>query len=188
MSYPRKIDRETVTAAALRLLEQHGLAQLSMRTLAAELGVTPNALYRHVANKAALEYALADAAGHLLLDALQQALTGEDTLGVILAGARAYLGFARARPAVYEVMMRWCRHDGTEPPSHTRIWELVLAMAASLPGDQDHEQLALALWAYLHGLVELDRASMMSAPEVDETLLFGLKVFVAGLLAAPNGA
>lgn len=184
MSYPRKIDPDTLTATALRLLEQHGLAQLSMRMLATELGVAPNALYRHVENKAALEFTLADEAGRLLLQHLEAAMRGEDTLADILAAAQAYLRFARERPAVYEVMMRWCRHDGTEPPSHTAVWDRVLAMAAALPGQRDDAQLAHALWAYMHGLVELDRAGMMSAAEVDQTLAFGLAVFVAGLNAS----
>src|SRR4051794_39767764 len=42
---------EQIVAAALRLTKRHGLANLSMRTLADELGVTPMAAYYHVRNK-----------------------------------------------------------------------------------------------------------------------------------------
>ena len=55
MSYPKKTSRETILEAAIGLIEAQGLDQLSMRALAAQLGVTPNALYRYFASKAELE-------------------------------------------------------------------------------------------------------------------------------------
>lgn len=49
---PREpLDRERILGAALRLIDEHGLAELSMRRLGAELGVQAMSLYRHVANK-----------------------------------------------------------------------------------------------------------------------------------------
>jgi AcrR family transcriptional regulator len=53
-------DRDDVVAAALGLLDQVGLPDLTMRRLAAALGVQPSALYRHFASKQALLAALAD--------------------------------------------------------------------------------------------------------------------------------
>jgi len=43
------LDREAILAAALRRLDVHGAQMLSLRSLAADLGVTPMALYFHVA-------------------------------------------------------------------------------------------------------------------------------------------
>jgi AcrR family transcriptional regulator len=43
-----------VVAAARGIIDRHGLRALTMRRLAAELGVTPNTLYSHVADKSAL--------------------------------------------------------------------------------------------------------------------------------------
>ena len=54
------LTRERVLAAARALAAERGLAGLSMRTLAAALGVRPNALYSHVASKDALVDALLD--------------------------------------------------------------------------------------------------------------------------------
>jgi TetR/AcrR family transcriptional regulator, tetracycline repressor protein len=48
------LSREKVLDAALRLADLHGLGALSMRKLAAELGVEAMSLYNHVANKADL--------------------------------------------------------------------------------------------------------------------------------------
>ncbi|MBD0860129.1 TetR family transcriptional regulator [Gordonia sp. zg691] len=52
--------RTDVLRAARDILREHSLADLSMRRLATELGVRPNALYWHFPNKQTLLAALAD--------------------------------------------------------------------------------------------------------------------------------
>lgn len=52
--------REIIITAALDLLETYGLADTTMRRVAASLGVAPGALYWHIKNKQALIAALAD--------------------------------------------------------------------------------------------------------------------------------
>jgi TetR/AcrR family tetracycline transcriptional repressor len=55
------LDRERIVAAAVALLDEGGLDGVTMRKLAARLGVRPPTLYWHVRNKAALINELADA-------------------------------------------------------------------------------------------------------------------------------
>ena len=52
--------REDVVARALEVLDEYGLADLTMRRLGAELGVQPSALYHHFPNKQSLLAAVAD--------------------------------------------------------------------------------------------------------------------------------
>lgn len=47
----RGLDREKVVQAALRFIDGHGAQALTMRALAAQLGVGPMALYRHVTGR-----------------------------------------------------------------------------------------------------------------------------------------
>lgn len=54
------VNRGDVVRHALGVLDQYGLADLSMRRLAADLGVQPSALYWHVPNKQTLLAAVAD--------------------------------------------------------------------------------------------------------------------------------
>lgn len=54
------LGRSALVAAALRMLDARGLAGLSMRGLADDLGVAPSALYWHVPNKQSLLGAVAD--------------------------------------------------------------------------------------------------------------------------------
>jgi len=49
------LTRERVVAQALTVIAEEGVAALTMRTLAARLGVVPGALYRHVRNKEQLQ-------------------------------------------------------------------------------------------------------------------------------------
>ncbi len=51
---PVALSQEVITDTALRLVAEKGIGALSMRAVAAQLGVTPMALYFHVANKAEL--------------------------------------------------------------------------------------------------------------------------------------
>lgn len=57
----RALDRERVVAEALTLIAADGVSALSMRALAAGLGVVPAALYRHVRNKEQLYDLVLDA-------------------------------------------------------------------------------------------------------------------------------
>src|SRR6266536_1479648 len=65
-----QLTRERVVAEALTVIAQDGVQALTMRTLAARLGVVPGALYHHVRNKEqlhdlVLDAALAEVDGHL---------------------------------------------------------------------------------------------------------------------------
>ena len=83
------IDRIVATAA--ELIEAHGLGSLTMRRLAKELGCSPMALYRHVADKQELVGAVAD---HYLADLGLPATDGlpweEAIVATVMAVQRAF--------------------------------------------------------------------------------------------------
>lgn len=181
MSYPKKITRETVVAHAMAFVASHGLAALSMRLLATELEVTPNALYRYVASKAELEFAMADEVGKLLLKALRKAVKDKPAPLAVHDAALAYVRFALRHPELYAVKMRHCQSDGNAPQSHTEIWRFVTELSAQLPTRWDPRDLALSLWALLHGMVELAQADMLDGRKPEAALKTALEVMLAGL-------
>lgn len=63
------LDPELVLAQALSLLDEGGGQGLTMRALAARLGVSPMSLYRHVGDRAALLRSLSDRVYAAVLDA-----------------------------------------------------------------------------------------------------------------------
>ncbi len=56
-----KFSREQLKTAALALVDTHGLAGLSMRTLAAKLATGPMTIYNHVADRADLDVLVVEA-------------------------------------------------------------------------------------------------------------------------------
>ena len=73
---PARRDRESVARTALALLDEVGLADLSMRRIAARLDVQPSALYWHFSSKQEL---LADLADRITADVL---VDGADVLTI----------------------------------------------------------------------------------------------------------
>jgi AcrR family transcriptional regulator len=78
------VTRDAILDAALALLDEDGDAGLTMRVLAARLGVTPMSLYHHVTDRAGLLQALSD---RLYGTVLQ----GDDALGGPADGIRMLL-------------------------------------------------------------------------------------------------
>jgi len=188
MSYPKKITRETILETAMAFIESQGLAELSMRALASSLGVTPNALYRYFASKADLEFAMADEGGKLLLAALEKAAKGLTPPDAIRAVARAYIRFARNFPQLYAIKMKHGGSEHNKPGSHDAVWVFVINLADSLPTPWDAKGLAMSLWAFLHGMVELDRANLLEGKKPEAAIEVGLDVMLAGLIAGMQSA
>ncbi len=97
------LSRERIVAAALRLIDERGLAQLSMRRLGAELGVEAMSLYKHVANKEAL----LDGVRELLLAELEETPPqGRPWSDELISFARRYQALGRAHPEAFGLLAR----------------------------------------------------------------------------------
>jgi AcrR family transcriptional regulator len=101
-----RLDRDTVVARALALVDAEGLEALTIRRLAVDLGVTPMALYWHFRNKDELLDALVE---HLLgtvrlpvLPAVPAALAvhGRDWAEQLHAALTAFAAALRPHPAI----------------------------------------------------------------------------------------
>lgn len=95
-----RLDRDTVVARALALVDAEGLEALTIRRLAVDLGVTPMALYWHFRNKDELLDALVE---HLLgtvrLPAVP-AVGGRDWAEQLHAALTAFAAALRPHPAI----------------------------------------------------------------------------------------
>ena len=98
------LDRDTILAAALALVDDDGLPALNMRALAARLGVGTMSLYHHVAGKEAL------------LDGLVEAVLGEIEIPSPESGSWDHRAGAMAR-SLRDVALR---HPGCVPLLVTR--------------------------------------------------------------------
>jgi AcrR family transcriptional regulator len=94
--------RREILDAALAIADEQGLGAVTMRAVAARIGLTPMALYSHVGGKEGLldgivERMLAD-----LLPSLQASGSLEDRLRSL---ARAVRGLARRHPSAFALML-----------------------------------------------------------------------------------
>jgi AcrR family transcriptional regulator len=160
----REAVRERLCEAAARIFVEEGEAALSMRRLAAVVGCSPMAPYRHFADKEALIAAMRAAAFHRLADALDGvARDGRHKAGDI---GEAYVRFARENPAAYKLMFDLAQPAESAYPelaaAAARAREAMsgyvreLVAAGVLQGDP--VALGYVFWATIHGLVMLDLA------------------------------
>src|SRR5580704_17456904 len=106
--------RERLAEAAARIYADEGEAALSMRRLAAEVGCSAMAPYRHFADKQALITAVRAAAFGRLADALDGvARDGRHKAADI---GEAYVRFARENPAAYRLMFGLAQPDESAYP------------------------------------------------------------------------
>lgn len=162
------------------------VADLSLRALARDLGVSHAAPQRHFPDRRSLLDALADS-GWRRLDADLAAADPGAGAGVrarLLALGRAYVRFATGEPALLELMFAGKASGGHhEGPGLSAPYAVVTdAQARGEVRGGDPDALAPALWAALHGVAALSVSGVLPGADVDallvqtaDTLLDGLR-------------
>ncbi|WP_051471327.1 TetR/AcrR family transcriptional regulator [Patulibacter minatonensis] len=148
--------REIVDVARV-LMEEEGVAALSMRAIAGRVGIRAPSIYKHLPDKQAILDVLVADVLRENGDVLREAISGaDDQLGALL---HAFRRWALANPAGYELVM-----DGP-------LGDSPLVMSAALhSGDplrwvmRDDLEGAIVLWAFAHGLTGLEISGRMPVP------------------------
>ncbi|MCW2904718.1 MAG: transcriptional regulator, TetR family [Streptosporangiaceae bacterium] len=141
----RALTREAIVHAAVELIERDGVNALSMRGVAAELGVAVMSLYNHVPNKAALLQGVAEHAV-AALDLPED--PGEDWKDSARALVRAFRKAAHDHPRSMSVAMT---HQ-IDVPVGLRPTERALALADAAGFDGPTSvRIMRALFAYALG-------------------------------------
>ena len=107
--------RDTLLAAALKVLEEEGEAQFSTRVVCAIANVTAPTLYHHFGNADGLLSAAIAEAFRQFLDSKKAAVTSSDPETALRQGWDDYVRFAAARPRLYAAMMARVLKGGTIP-------------------------------------------------------------------------
>jgi AcrR family transcriptional regulator len=159
-----------IAAAARELLEQEGPDGLSMRKVAARLGIQAPSLYKHLPDKQALENAVISMGFEEQAAVFEEALDSDDPLRAL---AGVYRSYAQAHPHLYRLMTERPLHrDQLTPGVEGRAAAPAVAAAG---GDSD---LARAFWAFAHGMtiLELNHRFPEDA-DLDAAWERGLKAF-----------
>lgn len=181
--------RRSLITQGLALVDEIGIEALSLRQLAERVGVSTPALYHHFRNKQALLSALGAACVSEFQDLLQVHLQPGGSLeGYVLA----YVRYARANPARYELMFgrtTWCSDEGeafrrAARQSFRLVGEQLMRLHQQglLPADVNPLRLAQTGWATLHGLCRMYNDGLAFTPEtVEDIALHATQLMQAAL-------
>jgi AcrR family transcriptional regulator len=146
-----------VVAEGRRLLEEEGPGALTMRRLAERLGIQAPSLYKHLADKTALEAAIIATGMEEAATAFGTAVAEVPDAGgsaggneALTALAAAYREFALAHPHLYRLM-----NNGPLPRRYLPAG-LEERTAAPLLRAAGSRARARAVWAFAHGMVMLE--------------------------------
>jgi AcrR family transcriptional regulator len=172
--------RAQIVSAARRLLEEDGPEALSMRNVAAEIGIRAPSLYEHVADKRALESAIVAAGLQEQGVALSAALADDGGADPLMALAQAWRRWAHAHQHVYRLI--YVRDLDRSDPA---VAAGELAAGAPLRQICGGDLVAArVIWAYAHGMVNLELIDRFPpGTNVDELWARGLDA-LRGLLPA----
>ncbi len=192
--------RQALIDAGLALIQEKGVAALTLREIGARVGVSRMAAYRHFADRAALLEAISDAGfvrfGDWLAEAKNSARPRpagerEDFKSRMRGMAVAYVRFAAAHPAHYQVMFGAARDPGSPPPGPAAARSFSIledtireGQAKGIVRTGNPTQLARAVWSMVHGISTL-AATCRLGPDnsAEQFVLVCSDVLEDGLLA-----
>ncbi len=154
--------RRAILRASLEVIEQRGVAALSVREVARAAGVSHQAPYKHFADREALLATLVAEGFDGLAEATSSARVGDPREDVLAAG-RAYVRWAVANPGAYRLLFRPDVVPLDHPlagPAAARAFAVLDGLARGLVDAgavavEEREAFLAMLWSTVHGLASL---------------------------------
>lgn len=166
------LSADRVVAQAERIIDEQGVQALTLSRLAAELGVAPPSLYKHVGGLDDVAQQVALRAIGSLADALAASVMGLAGRDALVALAGAYRAFAHDHPGLYPMTQGVTGDtDALGPAQAQRTVEIVTAALAGyrLPADRIIDAVRMTRSA-LHGFVDIElHGGFAMAEPVDES-------------------
>jgi len=161
---PPKVNREDVVAAAVALADEDGLAAVTIRAVAARLGVAPMTLYGHVASADELVDLVVGAT--IAVAVAKNPMRYTDGRGALLEFAHGLRGMLLEHPALLDAYRRRPVQDPTGLAVAARVVSALVADGI----DQDVAISAYAtVYAFVIGFVSLETRPV----RIDRTVLEG---------------
>jgi AcrR family transcriptional regulator len=187
------LTREAIVEAARRQVMEVGAHAVSLRRVAADLGVTAPALYAHVTGKREMLRLVAEDGVRRLLERFA-AVDETDPVERIRQLSRAYVTHAVEEPELFRVMFLFPPDltiggsTGAELPLATQAFQVALhpigqAIADGTFADADPLLASLTLWTATHGLADVlllgfdfdDATRELLTTNVLDTVISGLR-------------
>ena len=191
--------RERLVEEALAILDEEGIAGLSLRRIAQRAGVSHGAPARHFAGLSDLLAEVAARGFEILRDATRPDPTEPDPLTRMRTVGRGYVEAATTHPELFALMFRPQDLDFANPSlaraSSEAFEQLVQtvtdAQARGLAPERDTRVLAGSVWAAVHGLASLwSQGALQSAMQrerLDDSLDTTMSLLLDSI-QAPGGS
>jgi AcrR family transcriptional regulator len=194
--------RARILRASIELIEEEGLAHLSMREVARRAGVTHQAPYHHFADREAILGEIAEQGFRLLCERMETVArenprgTPQREVGRLIALGETYVEFACKHPAHFRIMFRPELVDLERCPgakaegdkAFSTVQRIVHeAIEGGVPAMPNEEALVAFLWSAGHGLacLLLDGPLAMEMPDTArEAQIAGVMSATRALLQA----
>ena len=191
---------EVLVKKGLEMARSGGTEAVVLREATRRAGVSPNAAYRHFANREALldevGLAAADQIGVVMREAVAEAQPIDDesvAVSQLVAACRAYLDFALTEPGLFDVAYRISdtgldalNVDRSKAPNlpDSVIQDVLSDREVTLSDRVDVRSLVILLWSVLHGFASLSTSGPLRGEKTPEWADLVLDVIRASLRGA----
>jgi AcrR family transcriptional regulator len=178
MAHPKLLSVEEILKSAAYLVEHGDADGLSLRGVAANLGVKAPSLYRYFPDKQALEVAVAEVIMNAMLVEFRAASATFSPEARFRRIADVYLRFARERFPLYEFVMQHSHPERYASGAGKAVWDLLVDAASSVSRQPDDTAAAVATWAFLHGYATLEHSGAFGKSGPKGGLERGIQAFL----------
>ena len=165
--------KQALIAAGVEILDAQGLEHLSLRAIAAHVGVSHTAPKNHFGSLRGLLTAIAAKGFWLHADFMRAGLSGDDPKSRQRAAMQGYVRFAVTHPHLFRLMFSpsLCSFDDPDLSAAAEAsYDILRGIAAGLDWDKSSAANAdlraeMMLWSIVHGYATLTLSGL--APSLD---------------------
>lgn len=171
----RRSTADRILDAALELFEAGGADAVSMRRVAAAVGVTPMAIYRHFPNRETLLKKICDDSFQAVAADMRERSRHPDVRMRLQALLEPYLDYALRHPHLFDYAFAVQRDDarrfpddfraGLSPSFNVAVEAIAEGMRQGVLKPDDPYEVCMAVSAHQHGLIALYRAGRFNYDE-----------------------
>lgn len=184
------LDKTTILQVAARIADEKGIASITLKSLAEELGVKSPSLYKHINGLDELNKELMLYGWNLLENDVMKAAIGKAKDDAIISMCYAYRNFVALHNGLFEAMQWYNMYKSNE---HLQATEGVVSVLFQVLDAYDllEEQkihIVRMFRGFLQGFLSIEsHDGFGNSLTVDDTFDFSLKIFLNGIHSLQGG-
>lgn len=186
MARRMKIDLSIILQMATELVDEHGLDQLSIGSLAEKLGVRPPSLYHHLDSLNELKQKLAIHGMKKLHDTMLQAAVGRSGDDAIREISKAYIQFVQMHPGLYDASTRFPDENDKElqQAQESIVHLVVQVLQAYNLNEEMAVHMVRGLRSILHGFTSIEQMGGFGMQlDINKSFSILINTFIEGIYA-----